>query len=381
MKYAITLSAMGFMLLALSFPEVADALPNSHSVRATFAGFEVNTRVDSAVASQLVNDNGRQLPEAVSADLRARLSCRAIDELPDAHALLNITSDYSTDTATALLIQCLSTLPRIQKSQQLFLSELALRRKADPEQAAFLAARANEYMVLVVPGWGYQSNADVTGADLATPREVIAGLGFENHLVAVEDTGSVEDGAKILVATVNSYLHNGKKIILVSASSGGPIVALALDDPAVATHPQLVGWLNICGVLRGTPVIDTFLSWPKSLLLHMVAWYEGWNYTDLLSLSRAHSKARYDRFIPPAQLTIVNYIGIPFSGQVSELGQDFYSMLKAEGPNDGLTPILDALAPGYTIMEVGMDHFVNNDPEINIKTAALLPVMLKLIED
>jgi hypothetical protein len=29
---------------------------------------------------------------------------------------------------------------------------------------------------------------------------------------------------------------------------------------------------------------------------------------------------------------------------------------------------------------VGIDHFVNNDPEINLKTAALLPVLLKLIE-
>ena len=180
---------------------------------------------------------------------------------------------------------------------------------------------------------------------------------------------------------MDRYLHSGKKIILVSASSGGPTVALALNDPTIAHNPQLVGWLNICGVLRGTPVIDTFLPWPKSLLLQAAAWYEGWNYADLLSLSRAHSKPRYDRFNPPAQLTIVNYIGIPFSGQVSELGQEFYSMLKAQGPNDGLTLIPDALAPGYTIMAVGMDHFVNNDPEINIKTAALIPVMLKLIEE
>lgn len=66
---------------------------------------------------------------------------------------------------------------------------------------------------------------------------------------------------------MDRYLHSGKKIILVSASSGGPTVALALNDPTIAHNPQLVGWLNICGVLRGTPVIDTFLPWPKSLLL------------------------------------------------------------------------------------------------------------------
>jgi len=256
-----------------------------------------------------------------------------------------------------------------------------LRRNADPHQAAFLNRKAQEYLVLIVPGWGYQTNADETGSDLAAPRAIITSLGFENHLVPIENTSSVEGGASILVATVSKHLQSGKKIILVSASSGGPIVALALGDPAIANHPRLTGWLNICGVLRGTPVIDTFLPWPKSLLLRTVAWYEGWHYADVLSLSRLHSKPRYEHFTPPAQLTIVNYIGIPFSGQVSELGSDLYAMLKAQGPNDGLTLIPDALAPGYTIIAVGMDHFVNNDPEIALKTAALIPVMLKLIED
>jgi hypothetical protein len=381
MKYAITLSSVCALLFAPGFHEVAEALAKTHSVHAVVAGIEVNTLVDSAVAGQLLNDNGQYLPAAVSTDLNSRVSCRSVNELPSVRSLQDITRDYSTDTATAMLIQCLSSIPSIQTSQQLFLSELAQRRANDPEQAAFLAGKANEYLILIVPGWGYQTNSAETGADLATPRQIIAGLGFENHLVEVEDTGSVESGAKILATAVQRYSHSGKKIILVSASSGGPTVALALNDPVVASNPQLVGWLNICGVLRGTPVIDRFLPWPKSLLLHTLTWYEGWNYEDLVSLSRTQSKPRYAGFVSPPQLTIVNYVGIPFSGQVSDMGQDFYSMLKTQGPNDGLTLIPDALAPGYTIMAVGMDHFINNDPEIDIKTAALVPVLLKLIEN
>jgi len=49
------------------------------------------------------------------------------------------------------------------------------------------------------------------------------------------------------------------------------------------------------------------------------------------------------------------------------------------GPNDGLTLITDALAPGYTSMAIGSDHFVREDPEIDIKTAALLPTLFKLM--
>lgn len=378
MKYATRVPVCHILLLVFACATAADTLATTHPVHAAIAGFEVSTRVDSLVASQLLNDN---VPAAVSADLDSRLSCNPDGNLPSVQELQGITRDYSTDTATVALIRCLAAVPSIQRSQQLFLSELALRREADPQQAAFLAAKARDYLMLIVPGWGYQTNAGETGSDLAVPRAIVASLGFENHLVPVADTGSVEGGARVLVATIHKHLQSGKKIILVSASSGGPIVALALGDPAIANHPQLAGWLNICGVLRGTPVIDTFLPWPKSLLLRTVAWYEGWHFADVLSLSRLHSKPRYEHFIPPAQLTIVNYIGIPFSGQISELGSDFYEMLKAQGPNDGLTLIPDALAPGYTIMAVGMDHFVNNDPEIALKTAALIPVMLKLIED
>jgi hypothetical protein len=368
-------------LFALNAPWPALALADRHRVQAEIAGFEVDTVVDSAIARQLINANGRRLPVEVARDLDTRLACGAAEPLPDTRSLQAISRDYSPDTATALLIRCLERNPSVMKSQQMFLSELARRRRGDTEQFAFIAQRASNYTVLFVPGWGYLTNSDETGADMARPREIIAALGFENHLVEIEDTGSVEGSARILVAALRKHLRSGKKILLVSASSGGPTVALALRDPAVAGNPRLVGWLNICGVLRGTPVIDAFLPWPKSLLLHAVSFFEGWKYPAVLSLSRTHSKPRFEGFMPPAQLTVLNYVGIPFSGQVSELGREFYSLLREQGPNDGLTLIPDALAPGYTIMAVGMDHFVNNDPQIDLKTAALVPVMLKLIED
>ncbi|MCB1690835.1 MAG: hypothetical protein KDI33_20220 [Halioglobus sp.] len=379
MKTLITIFAVSFTLFTLSFPQITGAA-SEFAAQGVLAGIEVDTYVDSEVASELIATGGERLLEAVSSDLSKRLSCDSIYDIPDSHSLQEITTEYSTDTATAVLIHCLSSIPRIQESQQLYLAELEARRNGDVAQAAYLAANVDEYLVLMVPGWGYQSSADETGADLAKPRAIITGLGFETHLVEVEDNGSVESGADILVAALLQHFRSGKKIILVSASSGGPTVAMALNDPAVANNPLLVGWLNICGVLRGSPVIDTFLTWPNSWLLRAVVFFEGWNYDDLLSLSQSRSTSRYQNFLPPPQLTIVNYIGIPFSGQVSDMGSLFYSILKAQGPNDGLTLITDALAPGYTIMAVGIDHFVNNDPDIDLKTAALLPVLLKLID-
>mgnify|MGYP001821655393 CR=1 FL=1 len=377
MKYLITLGALCVTLLTLSFAGGAGALSGQYAAHGTIGGVEVKTLVDSPLARDLIHNPDAVLPGVAP----EQPDCRAGGKLPDADSLRQISREYSVDTATTLLLRCLEQVPQIRHAQQLFLSELARQRRDDASQRAFVSARAQDYIILVVPGRCYKTTAQQTGADLAEPGEIMSRLGFETHLVNVEDNGSVENGAARLVQSIHDHSRTGKKIILVSASSGGPTVAAALRDPAVSGNPRLAGWLNICGVLKGSPVIDTFMPWPRSLLLRAIAFVEGWKYHDLLSLSASHSKPRYAGFVPPGHLTVVNYIGIPFSGQVSDMGETFYNLLKAEGPNDGLTLILDALAPGYTIMAIGNDHFVNNDPEINLKTAALVPVLLRLIEE
>ncbi|MDX1736306.1 MAG: hypothetical protein R3228_18155, partial [Halioglobus sp.] len=182
-------------------------------------------------------------------------------------------------------------------------------------------------------------------------------------------------------AVLRHHLAGEKRVILASASSGGPAISLALMQPDIAGSNKLAGWINICGVLHGSPVIDRFLPWPRSLVLRTLALFEGWSLPELLSFSRARSQQRFARFSAPPQTVILNYIGIPFSGQVSDEGKFFYRLLRREGPNDGLTLVTDALAPGYTIMALGSDHFIREDPDIDLKTAALLPVMLQLIEE
>lgn len=383
MKSSTTIQTLRIVLSITCFFGVTDALGKTYPVTGTLAGMAVNTTVDSAIAQHIINNDLQHLSDAELIDISTRLSCSSTHELPDAQILQQLTRDYSTDTATALLIECLASIPDIHQSQQLFLSELKQQRDGNPKQATFVSGKVNQYLILFVPGWGYQSNGHETGSDLRVPREIITKLGFESHLLPIEENGSVEGNATSLIATLDQYLlkgKRGKKIILVSASSGGPTVALALSDPGFANNPQIVGWLNICGVLRGSPVIDHFLSWPKSWMLRVVAFFKGWKFQNLKSLSRTRGRARYDKFTPPSQLTVLNYIGIPFSGQMSRFGQRFYTLLKDLGPNDGLTLITDALAPGYTVMAVGSDHFVREDPDIDTKTAVLLPFLLKLIE-
>jgi hypothetical protein len=372
MKYLLTLPALCLAMCLLYLAQEADARTGSHAVDTEIAGIKVATTVDSALARDLLMTGIRPA--------LAGLDCHSLGDLPSAASLREITAAYSTDTATAILLKCLVEVPEIRHSQALFLTELENRHNGHDVQAGFVSARAEHYTILFVPGWGYLSNGDETGSDLRRPRDIIAAMGFETHLVPIADFGSVEENARTIADHLRVQLRRGARIILASASSGGPAVALALGDPAIAEHPLLAGWINICGVLRGSPMVDRFLPWPKSLLPRLVAMFEGWTYKEFLSLSRSRGGSRFDQFERPPQLTILNYIGIPFSGQLSPTGRRFYTMLRDMGPNDGLTLITEALAPGYTVMAVGSDHFIREDPDIDMKTAALVPVLLRLIE-
>ncbi|MEM9257340.1 MAG: hypothetical protein AAGA91_18010 [Pseudomonadota bacterium] len=373
MKYLITLPALCVALLLAACYQSAYARGERYPVNAALAGFTVATTVDSPLAKAILEGT------ATTGSPRSP-SCSDAQALPDPSEFAIISHAHSPDTAMALLIRCLLQVPDIRYAQTLFRAEVSRQLQGDRSHVNNARRFASGYTVLFVPGWGYQANDNETGADLALPRDRIAALGFETQLVPLLDNGSIEDNARILADTVRRHLPSGKRIILASASSGGPTVAAALSDEGLHKHAQIRAWINICGVLRGSPVVDTFTPWPKSLVLRTIALLEGWEYDNLLSLSQAKSRQRFARFEPPPHLTVVNYIGTPFSGQISAFGRSFYNLMKSSGPNDGLTTILDALAPGYTVLAQGSDHFIMEDPDIGLKTEALLPVILQLID-
>jgi len=225
-------------------------------------------------------------------------SCISKDDIPATSTQRELAIRYSPDSATALLLYCLLSIPEIRDTQTLFQQQLQSVSKT--EQSEYLADRAQHYTVLFVPGWGYLSNGEVTGSNLRAPREIIESLGYETELVTLQDFGSVEENARLLITQLEQKLRQGKQVILASASSGGPTVALALADQDIATHPRLAGWINICGVVRGSPIIDRFGRLPASLRPRTIALFEGWTYRDLRSMSQQSSEPRFAAFTPPS---------------------------------------------------------------------------------
>jgi hypothetical protein len=242
-----------------------------------------------------------------------------------------------------------------------------------------LPARSSSYVVLFVPGLFYKSEKG-NGADLSNPRKVVTQMGLENYFIEINQSGTVEHNASLVEQAVLHYSGSGKDIILVSASKAGPEVAQALSALEKSQQAHRVrAWINIGGLLQGSALADAALEWPKRGLVHLISWWKGWDLASIESITTRKSQARFREFALPKQVLVINYIGIPLSGNISRRAVDGYRELRVQGPNDGLTLIPDEIAPhSITIVELGLDHFLLA-PDIDLRTGALTYSLMHLL--
>ena len=302
--------------------------------------------------------------------------------MPGREFLQHLSEKFSVDFAALFLAKHILESNTNRKFEAAYRRELASARRESGQYISPSNGQKSSYIFLFVPGWDYVSAGPITGADFASARKIATEMGIENYLVNIKPTGIIEENARILAAEINHPRYAGRKIILASASSGGPVAALALGE-LLSPHDvkRVNAWVNIGGILQGSPVVDHYLSWPKSWLGRIVLLFKGWGFDSIRSMSVAESRQRFHRLNFPENLLIVNYIGIPLSGDISKRAEHSYPILRKFGPNDGFTLITDEMAPNsITITEIGRDHFFNEDPEIDLKTIALVKTILNAIQ-
>ena len=304
---------------------------------------------------------------------------RQAGRVPSREELKLLADEYSVDFAAIFYADHLYRKEENRTIQQAFGEHL----RSSDVTARLRQADAEKYLFLFVPGWDYVENSHITGADFAVPRILISASGVETHLVNIPPHGSVEENAAVITSAGEYYRDKGKIIVLVGASSAGPAIYLSLaeniDNP---DFNKVKAWLNIGGILNGSPVIDYYQVWPRSWFFNVAVWHQGWDKDRILSLSTSESRKRMERLagIDP-DILVINYIGLPLSGAVSPYAADYYSMLAAEGPNDGLSYLPDMVAPNsLTIIAPGSDHFLAEDPRINDKTIAMMKVVITYLE-
>lgn len=351
------------------------------TARGAVAGQIVDTTLDAPVARYYLEHylRGARLDPRLDAELDA-LHREPSARLPTRAALQDLSRRYSTDFASLYFAERLSREPLSRPLQRRFHDLLARLRQSGG--AIVPRPVFAKYLVLFVPGWDYEMSGHFTGADFARPRKRLDASGLATRLIGIPATGGVEANAAVISAALRQLPANAPPVILVSASSAGPATALALGKHLTAAETCRVrAWVNIGGLLRGTHLFDHYRRGPRRWIGRAFAWLRGWEWDALESHGRERAGTRFEELRLPGQLLVVNYIGIPLSGNVSEMARERYLDLRKHGPNDGLTLIADALVSGQpTIPAIGLDHFLAQDPELDLKTLALSWTLIEALE-
>jgi len=274
--------------------------------------------------------------------------------------LREVTAREGCDFATALLHR------RIVESERHgpFLRALGESRKN---------SRTTGASVAIVPGAFYRENPR-TGADGRVAREVAEQLGLPVVLVPVSSTGSLTENARLIGEWL--LAHREAALILVSVSKGGSDVKTALARPDAAhVFERVVGWVNLCGILDGTPMADWLLS-PHLLARanRFVYRIRGRSLDFLTDVRRFPGCALDFPLTLPAHLRAVHVLGFPLRRHLRNgLARRCHARLGSFGPNDGSILLADTPRwPGQLCPVWGADHYLRPRRDERPLLAALL---------
>lgn len=369
----------GCFLVLLFVGEGCSTVPRYQAEGELF-GETVSTTVDSEIARYYMQSYLKGKRSDSSYDQRIdRLYKKQGDTQPTREDLKEITQTFSVDFATLFLADRLWAKEENRELRETF------NRFLEKKIAALYCppSHSSSYIVLFVPGWDYAEHGHLTGADLVEPIKMVTDLGIENHLIAISPHGSVEENAKYITKELLKYSKTGKSIIITGPSSAGAAIHLSLGEQLDKDQLRFVkAWVNLGGLLKGTYIIEYLYEWPRNWLLQGYMWMRGWDDKELLSMAVGPSRKRFERLSVPKDIFIINYLGFPLSGQLSLYSRDKYPLLAPEGPNDGLTLLADAIAPNsLTIVALGWDHFLAEDPQMDEKTVALTKTVISYLEN
>ncbi len=315
-------------------------------------------------------------PTPFAADVPPGLAFAQALERGDAAAMRESLAAHaratSLDQAAELFARIIDAVPRNREFRVRY--ERAL---ADP---LWPVRESSHELFLLVPGWRYRTDP-ATGADLARVHRVLESRGFETRLVPIEENDTVEANAVTLAAEIERLAPDGRRLILVSTSKGGPETHLALDLLRRADGAaHVVAWVNIGGLLHGTAIADYWDAWPRSWLAAIGFAFRGHHTRAIPSMATAASRARIAVSQLPAHVLVVNYLAVPRERDLTDWTRGNYAILAEHGPNDGLTLLSDAIVPqGITVAELGFDHFFRT-PDLDRRIAAMTLALLAALE-
>ncbi len=264
--------------------------------------------------------------------------------------LARISTERGVDFATALLHD------RLRRS----VAHADFIRDLEAIDAADAPARLSGKL-LVAPAAFYREYPKF-GGDGAMIRKIAPHFGLEAAVIPVNSTGSVLNNARTIARSLKNEADDS--IILASLSKGGADVRVALEDaPELARKIRV--WLNICGLVRGTPVSDSLMGtrwWQRGLLKGYLAYTRADR--GLVGELASTPGSLLGRAVNLPALRMINVVAFPLCEHLSGNSRGRHERLARFGPNDGSTLLRDSmLEPGHTYPLWGADHFMRT-PEV-----------------
>jgi hypothetical protein len=347
-------------------------------VKGYLAGQPISTTVDSAIAKYYLENS--LSPTAANSELGRRMAeveQRFKGSSLDWLTLREISASTSPDFATLFFVKQSLSDSRNARLQKAYLEEVGRINIAASRSVRSLSARnqLRQYELIFVPGFHYLSDQS-SGADFYNQRQLFRRLGLHVELAATQEDGTIEENAAIIAGIVRTESKSNARLILISASKGGPETALALGKMLGPGETRSVkAWLSVGGLIEGTFLADRVSGWPTSWLARMILRYSRIDPRSLPGMTTAASRERMKEITLPSDIFVLEFVGAPLSGDITDDVRHRYTELRKYGPNDGLTLLADELVPhGVTIIEPGLDHFYR-DPEIDLKSLALANVV------
>ncbi|HET9376712.1 MAG TPA: hypothetical protein VFO40_17185 [Chthoniobacterales bacterium] len=342
-------------------------------VKGYLAGKSISTTVDSTIAKYYLENSlsaspaNSELDRRIS-DIEQRFQGRPLDWL----TLREVSARTSPDFATLFFIKQSLSDRRNAKLQKAYWQEVGRINNAGRTVRAVAARnQLHRYELIFIPGFHYLSDQS-SGADFYNQRQLFGRFGLHVELARTLEDGTIEENAAIIADMVRAESKSNARLILISASKGGPETALALGKVLEPSETRSVkAWLSVGGLIGGTFLADHVSGWPKSWLASMILRYSGIDPRSLPGMTTTASRRRMKEITLPSHIFLLEFIGAPLSGDIATDVRQRYIELRKYGPNDGLTLLADELVPrGVTIIESGLDHFYQ-DPEIGLKSLAL----------
>lgn len=284
--------------------------------------------------------------------------------LPSPHEAL-VRAPADLDAATRRLYQEVVESPRHRDfiAKVRAMDGRALLRRAPPADTT----------LAIVPGAFYRENPR-SGADGRVVRAQATRLGWTVETVPLASAGSTLENARILCEWLASRRES--RIVLASVSKGGPDVKVALAQPRAARAFERVAcWINLCGILDGTPLADWLVSWNAEAAFSRLYYrMKGVSVEFVRDLRRARGGPLDFALELPPHLRLVSLVGFPLRSHItSGLGRRCYDRMAPHGPNDGVIVLSDVCAqPGMIYPVWGADHLLRSGADMDRLLAALL---------